>query len=63
MTGSVHPLPASQDVCRFTRALAHGVQRALQAHVQGVCMPLPFFCAEGTADHEESSPSASQTHR
>src|SRR5215510_12034142 len=21
------------------------------------------FCAEGTADHEESSPSASQTHR
>jgi len=21
-------------------------------------MPLPFFCAEGTADHEESSPSA-----
>jgi hypothetical protein len=33
------------------------------AHVQGVRMSLPFFGAEGTAYHEASMPSASQTSR
>ena len=37
---------------------------SLTTHVQGVCMSLPFFWTEGTAQHhEESRPKASQTSR
>ena len=33
------------------------------SHVQGVCMSVPFFCAEGASYHEWLSPRASQSSR
>src|SRR4029450_3245303 len=32
-------------------------------HVQGVCMSVPFFCAEGASSHEWLSPRASHSSR
>ena len=45
------PAHRAGKLLRAVAVVREGPKRPM-AHVQGVCMSLPFFCAEGTAYHE-----------